>query len=87
MTRERTHTDGISQVAQTTAFTCGACDKGRHDSCREKSGFTSNRVEVCQCSCVESTAGAPIIGALGTMVGRRMDDGRVFAFGPGRLTV
>ena len=76
----------VAQELLVFAIRCANCNKGRHGKCRETSG-SAFRVPVCQCVCQGEIIGSPILGRLGTIVGTRMSDGRVFAFGPGRLPV
>ena len=77
----------VAQSALVVPVRCANCNKGLHQQCREAKGAGSYRVPVCQCVCQGELNGEPIFGRLGTVVGRRMTDGRVFAFGPGRLPV
>ena len=74
----------VAQEALAFAVRCANCNKGRHGKCRETKGAPYS-VPVCQCACQGEINGSPIISRLGTVVGRRMSDGRVYGFGPGRL--
>ena len=77
----------VAHTALAVPVRCANCNKGRHQKCRESNGAAAYRVPVCQCVCQGEMNGTPIYGRLGTVVGRRMTDGRVFAFGPGPLPV
>ncbi len=84
---ERNHSEGRSHLALTTAFTCANCDNGRHNLCRESQENKAPGAPMCMCVCGPAEKRyfgltTPVLNESGQRVGARMDDGRVYGFGP-----